>query len=341
MKKFPKVSLVPDEMRESLDFLGYIYCPGKEAFSENILDFIEKRKKEGKDIKGIVPMGSCSKDEYFNVNKIKDINKFPSVLTSCGFTEFFEEEFMSEFVDKGYFERIQNRDEVNKTFKELKLEDPKNTYNIYAAFPYIMLIDRRKLNERKLPSRWSDVLGEEYENSIAVGHTYDDINEIVLLYIYKNFGEKGIKALARNINVPMGTIEMAKYAAEAQNSEIAIYILPYFFAKAAPKREYIKIVWPEEGGFLCPLYVISKKHKNKYMNEFVEYLYSYELGQSIADKYFPHVNRKVNNKIDNNGQLQWLGWDFIYEKNIISRIEEIEEIFYKELKSIGKSFPKK
>lgn len=183
MKKYPEVELVPDEMRENLDFLGHIYCPGKEAFSESILNFLESRKKEGKDIKAVVPMGSCAKDEYFNVNKIKDIDKFPSILTNCGFTEFFEEEFMERFVDKGYFEISEYKNEISHAFENLDLKDPKKTYNIYAAFPYIMLVDERKMKGRKMPKRWKDILSEEYVNSIAVGHTEDDINEIVLLYI--------------------------------------------------------------------------------------------------------------------------------------------------------------
>ena len=44
MKKFPEMKLVPDEMRERLDFLGYIYCPAKEVFSDKIKKFIESKE---------------------------------------------------------------------------------------------------------------------------------------------------------------------------------------------------------------------------------------------------------------------------------------------------------
>lgn len=333
MKKFPEVKLVPDEMREKLDFLGYIYCPAKEVFSDKIQKFIElKKAEEGKNIKAVVPMGSCGKDEYFNVNKIKDINKFPSVITGAGFAEFFEEEFTQRFIDGGYFEDLGYNKDLNNTYEGLDLKDPKGAYNIYSSFPYVLLVDERKLNNRPIPLSWKEVLDEKYEKSIAVGHTEEDINEIVLLYIYKNFGEDGIKALARNINTPMGTIEMAKAAGTNQQSENAIYIMPYFFAKAAPKKDYLKIIWPKEGGLLCPLYVMVKKDRENNLDEIINYLYSYDLGQELADKYFPHINNKVNNKIPNDGKLQWLGWDFIHEKNLIIRVREIEEIFYKEWK---------
>ena len=333
MKKFPEVKLVPDEMREKLDFLGYIYCPAKEVFSDKIKKFIElKKDEEGKNIKAVVPMGSCGKDEYFNVNKIKDINKFPSVITGAGFAEFFEEEFTQRFVDGGYFEDLGYTKDLNNTYEGLNLTDPKGAYNIYSSFPYVLLVDERKLNNRPIPLSWKEILDKKYEKSIAVGHTEEDINEIVLLYIYKNFGEEGIKALARNINTPMGTIEMAKAAGTNQQSENAIYIMPYFFAKAAPKKDYLKIIWPKEGGLLCPLYVMVKKDRENKLDEIINYLYSYDLGQELADKYFPHINNNVNNKIPNEGKLQWLGWDFIHEKNLIIRVREIEDIFYKEWK---------
>ena len=335
MKKFPEMKLVIDEMRERLDFLGYIYCPAKEVFSDKIKKFIES--KEWDDIKAVVPMGSCGKDEYFNVNKIKDIDKFPSVITQSGFAEFFEEEFTQRFIDRGYFEDLGYSKDLNSTYEGLNLKDPKGAYNIYSSFPYVILVDERKLNNRPIPLSWEDILDEKYSKSIAVGHTEEDINEIVLLYIYKNFGEEGIKALARNVNEPMGTIEMAKAAGANQLSENAIYIMPYFFAKAAPKKDYLKLIWPKEGGLLCPLYVMVKKDRESYLDELINYLYSYDLGQDLANKYFPHINNNVNNNIQSGGKVQWLGWDYIYEKNIITRIHEIEEIFYREWSKRGTS----
>ncbi len=333
MKKYPEVKLVPDEMREELDFLGHIYCPAKEVFLDNIKKFVESQKEEKViDIKAVVPMGACGKDEYFNINKIKDIDKFPSIVTGAGFTEYFDEEFIKRFVDTGYFDDLDYIRDLNSTYKDLNLKDPKGVYNIYSAFPYIFLVDKRKLKDKPIPLKWEELLYEKYKNSIAVGHTEEDINEIVLLYIYKNFGQAGIKALARNINMPMGNIEMAKAAGGNQHNEIAIYIMPYFFAMATPKKEYIEIIWPEEGGLLCPLYVMVKKERKSYLNELINYLYSNDLGQELANKYFPHVNKKVNNKIPNDGKLQWLGWDYIHEKNIITRVKEIEEIFFEEWK---------
>lgn len=330
MKKYPEIKLVPDEMREKLDFLGYIYCPAKEVFSNKIQKFLELEEENGNNIKAVVPMGACGKDEYFNVNKIKDINKFPNIVTSSGFSEFFEEDFVDRFIDSGYFENSGYKNKLNQTYENCDLIDPRGHYNIFSSFPYVFMVDERKLNNRKVPLSWEEILDEKYEKSIAVGHTEDDINEIVLLYMHKNFGQKGVEALARNINTLMGNIEMAKFAAENQKSNNAIYIMPYFFAKATPKKDYLKVVWPKEGGFLCPLYMLIKKERKAHLNKLIDYLYSEDLGQELANKHFPHVNSNVNNKIPSDGKLQWLGWDYIYEKNIITRILEIEKIFYKE-----------
>jgi ABC-type Fe3+ transport system substrate-binding protein len=317
--------------------LGHIFCPAKELFSTKMTAFIEQyNSTHDKKMKGIVPMGSCGVDIYYNISSIKTIDKYPCILTESGYGEFFEQEFLSGFAQQDYFEQVYDYQTVNQTFASLDLTDPKGIFNIYSAMPYVMLVNTKKLGDRPVPQKISDLLKPCYKNSIVTGHTYDDINELLLLEIYKDYGEVGIRALAKNLGEPMNTVKMVQ-AADKSDSSYSIYILPYFFAKAAPKKDYLEVIWPLDGALLCPLYSITKKERNKEFDEVLEYLYSKDLGQAMADLYFPHINPDVNNKIPSNGTFQWIGWDYIYEMNIVDRVKRIEQILYDELDQLGLS----
>jgi len=198
--------------------------------------------------------------------------------------------------------------------------------------PYVMLVNTKKLGDRPVPQSVSDLLNPCYKNSIVTGHTYDDINELLLLQIYKNYGEQGIRALARNLGEPMNTVKMVQFA-DKSDSSYSIYILPHFFAKAAPKKDYLKVIWPSDGALLCPLYCIAKKERNKEFDAVLVYLYSKDLGQAMADLHFPHINPNVDNKIPDNRTFQWIGWDYIYEMNIVKRVKMIEDILYNEMET--------
>lgn len=179
-----------------------------------------------------------------------------------------------------------------------------------------------------MPTTWGDLLKPCYKGLIVAGHTDDDINELLLLEIYKEFGEEGIKQLATNFGTPMNTIEMVKHANEG-NGPYAIYIVPYFFAKAAPQKEYLKVIWPEDGAIMCPLYLIVKRERNNDFDSMIEFIFSKELGEKLAHIYFPHVNKEANNNIPTDSKLRWIGWDYLYKMNIMERVRQIEQIWYR------------
>ena len=329
MKKKMQIELVPDEKRENLDFLGHIMCPLKDLFSTRMNAFIEAYNgvHEPK-INGVIPMGSCGTDIYFDITSIQDTLKFPSVLTESGYGEFFEPGIAQGYQAKGVFEYV-SPSETNPGFDTLKLGDPGRMFNIFGAMPYVMLVNTKKLGSSPVPQRISDLMEPCYKGKIVTGHTGEDINELILLELYKNYGEAGVRAFARNFAEPMKTIDMVHAAVRGAN-DYAVYILPYFFAKAAPKHDFLRLVWPEDGALFCPMYVIVKKERNKDFDVLLDFLFGDEFGQAMADMHFPHVHPRVDNKLPGSGKFQWVGWDYLYEMNVFHRVKEIEKIFYDE-----------
>ena len=72
MKTESIIELVPDHMRQELDKLGRVHCPIKDRFSHAWQDFEGRfnRTHDAK-VKGIVPMGGCGLDIYYNISTIQ------------------------------------------------------------------------------------------------------------------------------------------------------------------------------------------------------------------------------------------------------------------------------
>jgi ABC-type Fe3+ transport system substrate-binding protein len=106
--------------------------------------------------------------------------------------------------------------------------------------------------------------------------------------------------------------------------------MSWFFANAVPKRDYLEIVWPDDGAVLNPLYALIKKDLSEAQRAVAEWLFSRELGQIMADGWFAHVNGSVNHALPADAKIRWVGWDYIYEKGLVQRVREIEAVYYDE-----------
>jgi hypothetical protein len=95
MKKSKTIEKIPDSRREELDFLGQVYCPIKDRFSRAWQEFEDQYNAthEAK-LRGVVPMGGCGTDIYYNITTVESCKKFPSVVTDIGYGEFFTGKFL-------------------------------------------------------------------------------------------------------------------------------------------------------------------------------------------------------------------------------------------------------
>jgi ABC-type Fe3+ transport system substrate-binding protein len=147
--------------------------------------------------------------------------------------------------------------------------------------------------------------------------------------IHKEQGEKGIRALAQNIGFVGRAPEMAANAVGNRDG-CCVYFMSWFFAHAVPKRDYLEIVWPEDGAVLNPMYALFKKDQDLRQEACAEFLFGKGLGQTMADGWFTHVNPEVKHKLPEGSKLRWVGWDYLYEKEITGKVKEIEAVYYDE-----------
>jgi ABC-type Fe3+ transport system substrate-binding protein len=337
MQKLKEDRFIDDGEREELDFLGSVYCPCKERFAAAFHDF-EKAYNAGKNgsdkLRGVVPSERRGDDKYYNIASIRTKEKFPAIVTASGYLEFLRTDFIANAESgpmRGWFAPLPPPSPVNPLFEGLHLHDPKNIFSIYGAMPYILVVNHKRLHGRPAPRRIASLIAPELNAGIAVPYRADDISEHLLLAIWKNYGEEGIQSLARNVIKTGHAPELISDAIANKDDGACVYLMSWFFANTVPKRDYLEIVWPEDGALFCPLYAVSKAELTETQKAAAAFLFGAELGQAMADGWYAHINPRARYKLspDTSPRFQWVGWDYIYEKPLEQRVAEIEKIFYR------------
>jgi ABC-type Fe3+ transport system substrate-binding protein len=262
--------------------------------------------------------------------KIKNIDEFPDILISFGFENYFNIEFFHNLVEKRYFKSVWEGTNINSNFSNLGCVDNDGGYTIYSVSPYILLVDKKKLGGFKVPKRWSDLFKDEYRNNIIVEGGPKSVSAAVLHYIYKDYGEKGLKMLAHNVKDIWDAAKMAKIAGMSGNKGAAVYIIPWFFAKCCGRHdEDIIIIWPEDGAFIYPLYMMIKRSKWTEFHEIVKLITGKNFGNQCAKGCCPSLNPYVNNRLPENSSFRWIGWEYI-RKNDFQKIRELANSIFME-----------
>jgi ABC-type Fe3+ transport system substrate-binding protein len=342
MQKLKDALPVDDSEREALDFLGSIYCPCKERFADAYRRFEARYnagKSDGEKVRGVVPSEHRGDEKYYNLVNIKAREKFPAVAAASGYLDFFRTGFIENAAHgymRGWFSSLPLPEKRHPLFEGLELRDPKNIFSIYGAMPYIFVVNHRRLNGRKAPRNIADLLAPEFAGSIGVPYRSDDISEHLLLSVWKTYGAAGIEALAHNVvktgHAPELIADLIAPGTAGSSTEgrACVYLMTWFFANTVPKRDGIEIVWPEDGAVFCPLYAVVKTGLTESQKAAAAFLFGAELGQSMADGYFAHINPEVRCRLPPaavHPRFQWVGWDYIYEKPLEERVAEIERIF--------------
>jgi ABC-type Fe3+ transport system substrate-binding protein len=333
----PIIKLTGERARMHLNLLAYAACQFKPAFKGHIDAVLSQYTREtGATLNCHIPMGcGHNEDDYDDIWKVENIDDFPDIVASMGFGDFFRQEFVDRFVKKGYFSTAWSG-KINEPFERAGFRDPDGWYTIYSVFPYVMLVDTRKLGGAPIPQRWSDLLHPQLQDNIVVNGSEGLVAEIPLLYFFREHGENGLIQLAANIRESRHPAQMVKSAASSNSGGAAVYIMPWFFAQARSMSSYVQLVWPEDGALTSPIYLLAKESKKAELKSVVDCITGPELGANSARSCFPSLNPHVDNKLPQGASFKWLGWDFIKSNNLEKIKTYATEVFLDSWRKKGK-----
>ncbi|MCH4184072.1 MAG: ABC transporter substrate-binding protein [Eggerthellaceae bacterium] len=327
-----------DSERNKLDFIFSVHGPGIKEASLAAKRFKASYEKEHgrRIVGGHAPIGRYSPD-YADISLIKDRNKLPDVVGGMGFGEYIDKVFTARYVDTDCFKGITYPRAAISLFDGIKLSDNKCAYHIYGGSAFVMLVDERKLGGAPMPQCWDDLLKPCYRDKIVCGFNIDDINEIFLIYLFKDHGDDGLRAFAENLVKPIDTLDMMRTSLIQQNNN-AIYLMPHFFACSAPKESYLHIVWPDEGALFVPYYFLTQNKNEELDKAIINFFLSDDLASALTKMNLFHIYSQLGSVDPARGfserslygardrTFKWLGWDWLLKQDIIKLMKHIDSI---------------
>lgn len=326
MRRYIRQSDMPDSERRKLDFAFSVYGPGMKDASLAARAFTARyAKTHGHHLTGGHGSVARPDDAYRDISLIEDPTKLPDVIGGMGFGEYMGEAFKNRYVRTGFFDDVPIPRDPIPLFDGVDLADSTGSYHMYGGSAFCFLVDVRKLDGRPIPKTWADVLDSRYRDMVVCGFNIDDINEIILLYLYRFFGMEGIEAFADNLVAPIDTLDMMRTSLRGRNRH-AVYLIPYFFAKAAPQEDYLVRIWPDDGALLAPYYFLAHNTVDCGVKDIVDFFFGDDLARALTGKGMFHIYSRDLDAACDGKRFAWLGWDWLLDRDIIETMRAIDEV---------------
>lgn len=314
---------------EEIRMEGVLPCPVRLQILEKLNSWIEGQEQKVTYDLQAASMGLDGLRE--KIEAAESAENLADVYLSAGFSLFFDEQVMGEYLEDGVFADLSGFERLNETFDndEICLRDPKGRYTIIGVVPAIFMVNTAILGDRPFPETWEDLLKPEFENSLAVPMQDADLANALLLTIYSKFGENGVRALGRNVQKSMHPAQMVKEGARPkQNETPVVTVMPYFFTWMAKEGSPMKAVWPKDGAIISPIFLATKAASKEKIKELREFLFSSELSRILsADGKFPSTHPEAENGLTPEQKFMWPGWEFIYSHDISELLKCLETVF--------------
>lgn len=314
--------------KDTVEIAGVLPCPVKVPIMETFEDWLGEQNF---DFNLNYELKAASMGIDWIKEGLEDSSTVPDLFISAGFDLFFDKNLLGKYKSENLFEDISGIEKYNEDFAEYGLEDPSSQYSMLGIVPAVFLINKDELKGRKLPQSWEELMSGDFENNVSLPISDFDLFNALLLNIYKNYGEEGIKKLAKIFQKNMHPSEMVK--SHMKRERPAITIMPYFFTWMVKEGSPMELVWPKDGAIISPIFLLSKKETKDKTKPLVDFFASKEVGEILAQKgKMPSVHPQVDNQIPMENKYMWLGWDFIRENDISDLIKKCENIFNLTLK---------
>jgi ABC-type Fe3+ transport system substrate-binding protein len=293
-----------------LDFLGTVPVPVRRRVREGLAAELTRHPA----IRGCMPMGQGGSTPFERLRFIRDPAEYPAMLVSAEHGNIFNRRFHAAHVATGGFCACQP--EAADAFRSSGLVDSKGTIGVFAVAPFVMLIDRQRLNGLPAPKRWRDLIEPEYRGQVVFGgwrkageSRYRSYNKFFLLCMAEAFGLDAVAALVKNVPALMHSAQMPRYAGSNMSAG-GIYVLPWSLADLCPRRAVTAVVWPEDGAFAYPLWLTVNCIKRDAVLPLVAYFYGRALAAYLDANRYPALGMGAA-AIPPGAALRWPGWDFI------------------------------
>ena len=318
-------SLEAYERQGDLTLLALMPCGIKVPFGRAITGFLEKLKEEQNLHITYAVEGNVNQElsYYSYVKTVEKAEELPDIIISADFNSFYGHNFYNKFVADGSLCGYGSPD-AGAAFTKAGILDPNNDYSVLGINPLVMVANLDEVGDRPLPTSWQDLLDPMWQSSVTLRGSDQFFCHAVLLPVYQDHGEEGLKKLAGNVLRGLHPAQMVKQIDSGAPG--AIYVMPEFFAHRVKKQERIQIIWPEDGALASPVTLQVKSSRIDELKPILDYVSGPQLAEALIGARFPVPHASVQGEVQDK-PLRWLGWDFLRQQDLMSVNADIDEVF--------------
>jgi ABC-type Fe3+ transport system substrate-binding protein len=310
-----------------LNILTLIPCPLKVPLQEELTRFFDALKEQtgmtlnySIDISANKHLDGGEYSKYFTVAE-----ELPDVILTTGF-DFLYKTFIDRFITTGVFLPAACQ-QVNSRLAAAKLTEADSPFTVIAVNTLVMVVDKKRLGKLPLPRTWRDLLDPLYEKQVVIRGQGDIFCDVVQLNYYKDYGDEGIKGLAKAVRYGLHPAQMVKELASSRLDVPPIHIMPRFFAETIVNRKQIEIIWPEDGALTYPISLLVKADKREELKPVVDFLIGAEVARIFDEAWFPALHPTAGGKLPADATFKWVGWDYVKQKDMEVLTGELNERF--------------
>lgn len=167
---------------------------------------------------------------------------------------------------------------------------------VLGGKPWVIIVNDNLCKGFDIPKTWKDLLDEKYRNSFCIQGNTNKFCGALLLNFHKNFGNEGIRSLARNTKIVTNLNTMIREIGNNNLNSCPIILTSYPNAKMISKNKNQRIIWPEDGAFLTPIYTIIKDINNPITSNVIDYLTKGSFQEFLSKNDFLSINSPLNAK---------------------------------------------
>jgi len=269
------------------------------------------------------------KSFFTSIDNLTSMDELPDIFISSDINSIYHRHFTEEFLNPTNFEIFSL--DVHPLFKKANYVHPEGLMVWLTTNLLVMLVDTEKLGNRQLPESWVDILKESYSKDLTLRGDTDFFCNAMFFPYMKSIGNEAIRRLGQNTAKGLHPSQMVKTLNSGNIDGTTVYVMPYSFALKVRDTVRFQTVFPTEGAIVSPVQLLVKKGAYEKHKSLIDYLLSKELADVLGQSGFPSANPSAENKLPGN-TLNWIGWDFIKEKDIRACKEEMQRLFFSEFK---------
>ena len=312
------------------DFLGSVPVPLRNRVREAVAQTAPRcLDTGGAPLKCAFPLGQGGRGPFERLRHIRALDDFPGMPVSCDGGNAFNRRFHRTHVEAGAFSGCQP-DGAPPEMSQLL--DPEGWMGVFAVAPFVMLIDRERLDGKPTPRRWSDLADPLYRGEVVFGgwkpegeRRFRSVSEFFLLSMLRRFSVEGLGRILANVPTLVHSAQMPRLAGTGA-SVGGVYVAPWFLADLCPRRAMTEGVWPEDGALAYPLWLTVQADRRRALQPLIDLFYGNELAAYLAENLYPPLAPCGRDAIPRGG-LTWLGWDYLRSRHAASYLKAARAAF--------------